>query len=97
MLKTWIKGLLAYLVVVYGFLFLPGPGTHNLWSQYILLLPLYLFYVFSIKVQALNGYNKWVVNCSYGLAFTFASWLTFWAVTMGFLMVSCTFFTTCDL
>ena len=97
MLKIWIEGLAAYLVLVYVTLYALEPGAKNLLVQYVYLLPLFAFYVFSLKVEPLNGNNPHVVNSAYALALTFASWLTFWFASMAFLIVSCTFFTTCDL
>ncbi len=94
MLKTWTIGSIAYLVITIAFsakLGSVGP------IQFFTLFALFLYYLRSIDVEPIEGFNRSIINALYSIALSIGSWLAFWLITIIFLMVSCGFAQTCDL
>jgi hypothetical protein len=93
-LKTWTIGSVAYLVFTFGFFAIVGNAGP---IQFFTLFALFLYYLRSIDVDPIEGFNKSLINILYSIALAVGSWLVFWLIMVIFLLVGCGLAKTCEL
>ena len=95
MLKIWVVGSMAYFGISWLLLNLVNIFFHEYFLEYFLLVPLLVFYGYVLDEEPTDGNFKLILNTSYAIAYTFASWLAFWGINIIGFIVMCIFFTTC--